>query len=249
MSSDLRTPTKPTHAANPGSTRNDDALVRPTVSLPPTPQEKVEPARPSTHEATQVTEVGSGSFPLSRSGSGTGALQYSTSSRSNVKLQILSTFGLDQAEVLLDEFRCFNFRSKVPIQGRLYITQFHVCFYSNLLNLEHKLVIRAKDILNISRRDDRAIVLELAPTAGRKQVWQNLSSHEAWCRICTDSIDLLCVCCVPSDRGTLSLLQSPNSGRSSRFPRTARYFQSKGVTQHDRTQQRCPRPRRRKTRD
>lgn len=79
--------------------------------------------------------------------------------KSNVKLQILSSFGIDQTEVLLDDFKCSNVRARVPIQGRLYITQYHVCFYSNLLSLEHRLVIRAKDIVHIQKRDERSIFI------------------------------------------------------------------------------------------
>ena len=113
---------------------------------------------------------------LPRTGSGSNVLTRKSSSstnkaQANVKLQILSTFGLDQTETLLDEYKCYYMMSNmVPLQGRLYITQYHVCFYSNLLNVEHKLVFRARDLTHIHRRDDRTIVLDLLPSSARKQV-------------------------------------------------------------------------------
>jgi hypothetical protein len=100
-----------------------------------------------------------------------------------VKLQILSSFGLDQAEVLLDEYKCNYMRAVVPgtlvpVQGRLYITQYHVCFYSNLLNVEHRMVFRAKDIIAIHRRDDRTVTLSLLAAATKRRGEVRLLAQE-----------------------------------------------------------------------
>lgn len=81
-------------------------------------------------------------------------------SQSNIKLQILTSFGIDQSEILLSDYKCSFVRGKVPIKGRLYITQRHVCYLSNLLNIEHRIVYSSDQIHEILKANDRKITIQ-----------------------------------------------------------------------------------------
>uniref|UniRef100_A0A3B3SSU2 TBC1 domain family member 9 n=1 Tax=Paramormyrops kingsleyae TaxID=1676925 RepID=A0A3B3SSU2_9TELE len=61
-------------------------------------------------------------------------------------------FGMPEEEKLVNYYSCSYWKSKVPRQGRLYLSINHVCFCSLLLGKEVKLVIRWADVTQLERR-------------------------------------------------------------------------------------------------
>ncbi|TPX45078.1 hypothetical protein SeLEV6574_g04106 [Synchytrium endobioticum] len=73
-------------------------------------------------------------------------------------------------EVLIEDFAC-AWQKEILIQGRLYVSERHVCFHANILGWAHDLVLRLTDIVNIDKKNIALLIpnsLEIATRSGRK---------------------------------------------------------------------------------
>ena len=59
-------------------------------------------------------------------------------------------FSLPSDEVLFTDYSC-ALKQKMLLHGRMFLTNRHVCFYSNLFGFEKKLVIPMESIARISK--------------------------------------------------------------------------------------------------
>lgn len=59
--------------------------------------------------------------------------------------------GLPSDEILIEDFTC-AYRKDILIQGKLYLTDQHVCFYSNILGLVTRIIIPLNSILKIQKK-------------------------------------------------------------------------------------------------
>ncbi|XP_062851361.1 TBC1 domain family member 9 [Trichomycterus rosablanca] len=60
-------------------------------------------------------------------------------------------FGMPEEEKLVNYYSCSYWKGRVPRQGCLYLSINHICFYSNLLGKEAKLVVRWADITQLEK--------------------------------------------------------------------------------------------------
>ena len=63
--------------------------------------------------------------------------------------QVHDLFSLDKDEKIIEEFDCFLFET-LPIKGQLYITDNHLCFYSNLLFFNRNITIPLNEITKLN---------------------------------------------------------------------------------------------------
>ena len=65
------------------------------------------------------------------------------------KDQVHDLFGLDKNEKVIEDFKCFLVET-LPIIGQLYITDNHICFYSNLFFFNRNITIPLSDITKLN---------------------------------------------------------------------------------------------------
>ena len=66
--------------------------------------------------------------------------------------EIYDIFSLDKDETIIDDFNCFLFET-FPILGKLYLTENHFLFYSNIIFLNRKISIPINDFTKINLND------------------------------------------------------------------------------------------------
>ena len=66
--------------------------------------------------------------------------------------EIYDIFSLDKDEIIIDDFNCFLFES-FPILGKLYLTENHILFYSNIIFLNRRISIPINDFTTINLND------------------------------------------------------------------------------------------------
>ena len=62
--------------------------------------------------------------------------------------QVRELFSLPKCEVVFDDFGC-AYSKGILHQGRLYVTENYVCFYSNFMGISQKLILPFSDITKI----------------------------------------------------------------------------------------------------
>ena len=62
--------------------------------------------------------------------------------------QVRNLFGLNKEEKILDDFGC-SLSEKIPIPGRLYLTEHYICFGSNIFGFNRKYSLSYNEILQI----------------------------------------------------------------------------------------------------
>jgi hypothetical protein len=65
---------------------------------------------------------------------------------------------LDEDEPLLKQYSCAWNNGSILIQGHLYITANHICFYSNILGWETKLLIKCREVISIFKQKTALII-------------------------------------------------------------------------------------------
>ncbi|KAF0974173.1 hypothetical protein FDP41_006783 [Naegleria fowleri] len=83
-------------------------------------------------------------------------ISYEVNEKLNESVQ--KEFNLGPDEQVLDSFLCAYYESKMPQQGKMYITQNFVCFSSNIFGYKINLVIAFSDIKRIEKRMTAMII-------------------------------------------------------------------------------------------
>ena len=69
------------------------------------------------------------------------------------KTNVREIFGLPDDEEIFDDFSC----KEGMVQGRMYLTQNHLCYFSNFLGKQKKINIKWKTINNFAKDGKNAI--------------------------------------------------------------------------------------------
>lgn len=59
-------------------------------------------------------------------------------------------FSLPKKEVIFDDFGCAH-SAGIMHQGRMYITENYICFYSSVIGISKKLIIPLNDVTRITK--------------------------------------------------------------------------------------------------
>ena len=70
------------------------------------------------------------------------------------KTNIREIFSLPETEEIFDDFSC---KEGTIAKGRMYLTTNYMCYFSNLLGKQKKIVIKWEQIVNIAKHDKKDI--------------------------------------------------------------------------------------------
>lgn len=64
--------------------------------------------------------------------------------------QVRELFSLPKKEVIFDDFGC-AYSKGILHQGRMYITENYICFYSSIMGISKKLIIPLNDVTKVTK--------------------------------------------------------------------------------------------------
>ena len=76
-------------------------------------------------------------------------------------------FSLPKKEIIFDDFGC-SYSSGILYQGRMYLTENYICFYSSIMGITKKIIIPLNDVTKITkakRLGKKSIKIELTGKA------------------------------------------------------------------------------------
>ena len=88
--------------------------------------------------------------------------------------QVRNLFNLNKEEKILDDFGC-SLSEKIPIHGRLYLTQHYICFGSNILVFNRKYSIAFKEIASLRIKKSN-IEIELKDNKKNKFIFSSFNN-------------------------------------------------------------------------
>lgn len=92
--------------------------------------------------------------------------------------QVRDLFNLPKKEVVFDDFGC-AYSKGILHQGRMYLTENYVCFYSSVLGISKKLIIPLNDVTKITKAKRLGIMKALMIyQANKKNSYKFQSFHD-----------------------------------------------------------------------
>ncbi|KAJ3384317.1 hypothetical protein HDU84_003039 [Entophlyctis sp. JEL0112] len=92
---------------------------------------------------------------------------------------------IDDDEFLVDEYSC-AWQRDILIQGKMYLSSNHICFYANIFGWAHSLTLDLGDVISIEKRSIGGIIpnsIEISTIVGQKHYFASFiardSTHEA----------------------------------------------------------------------